>query len=271
MPDPVSHGRPQRLLAIAGSDSSGGAGIQADIKTATALGAYAMTAVTAVTAQDTLGVHAVELMPPALVAAQIRACLEDIGADAIKVGMLGSGEIAGAVAEALDRYAANIPIVLDPILGSTSGTSFLDETGIQILREQLIPLATLVTPNLPEWGRLVASTRSGKETFATNADWLDALGAKALLIKGGHEEGDEVLDMLVTPDTMQILTMPRLDTPHTHGTGCTLSTAIAFWLACGLPLPAAVSHAREFVQSAIETAPGFGKGHGPLNHMHGRG
>ena len=140
----------KRLLAIAGSDSSGGAGIQADIKTATALGAYAMTAITAVTAQDTTGVHAVQLMPPDLVIAQIRACLDDIGADAIKIGMLGSGEIAAAVVETLRAHAAGVPIVLDPVLASTSGTPLLDETGVKILREYLIPLSALVTPNIPE-------------------------------------------------------------------------------------------------------------------------
>ena len=250
-----------RILFIAGSDSGGGAGIQADIKTATALGAYAMTAVTAVTAQDTTGVYAVELMPPALVARQIKACLDDIGADAIKIGMLGSGEIAAAVAETLHEVARSVPVVLDPVLASTSGAPFLDEAGITILRERLIPLAALVTPNLPELERLSSTI---------HPDELFDLGAAAVLVKGGHGEGDFVTDFLYRREAMSAFKRPRLETSSTHGTGCTFAAAIACGLAKGMSLELAIKSAGDYVQTAIATAPGFGRGRGPLNHMMGR-
>jgi hydroxymethylpyrimidine/phosphomethylpyrimidine kinase len=265
----MSETKVPRILSIAGSDSSGGAGIQADIKTATALGAYAMTAITAVTAQDTTGVHAVHLMPPDLVIAQIRGCLDDIGADAIKIGMLGSAEIANAVADTLRRHAAEIPIVLDPVLASTSGTPLVDEAGVKILRENLIPLSALVTPNIPEAELLTnvgcsddAGIRSAGESFL-------AMGAKAVLIKGGHGRGERLVDTLITRQGHDAFAFPRIDTPHTHGTGCTYATAIAVGLAEGRELEAAVTRAVHYLRSAIETAPGLGRGHGPLNHMHG--
>jgi len=260
----------KRLLAIAGSDSSGGAGIQADIKTATALGAYAMTAITAVTAQDTTGVHAVQLMPPDLVAAQIRACLDDIGADAIKIGMLGSAEIARAVAGALHDVAAEIPVVLDPVLVSTSGTSLLDETGVRVLKERLIPLAALVTPNIPE-AEMLTGVGCGDDAGIRRAgESLLAMGARAVLIKGGHGRGEQLVDILITHEGREAFAFPRIDTPHTHGTGCTYATAIAVGLAEGRGLEEAVTRAVHYLRSAIETAPGLGRGHGPLNHMHGR-
>ena len=259
-----------RVLAIAGSDSSGGAGIQADIKTATALGAYAMTAITAVTAQDTTGVHAVHLMPPDLVVAQIRACLDDIGADAIKIGMLGSAEIADAVAETLRSYAPGIPIVLDPVLASTSGTPLVDEAGVKILRGHLIPLSTLVTPNIPEAELLTNAECSDDAGITRAGEAFLAMGAKAVLIKGGHGRGEQLVDTLITREGRDAFAFPRIDTPHTHGTGCTYATAIAVGLAEGRELEAAVTRAVHYLRSAIETAPGLGRGHGPLNHMHGR-
>lgn len=252
--------KPPRILSIAGSDSSGGAGIEADIKTATALGAYAMTAVTAVTAQDTTGVYAVELMPPMLVAKQIMACLDDIGADAIKIGMLGSAEIASAVAETLRGVANSIPVVLDPVLASTSGTPLLDQGGIAVLREELIPLAALVTPNFPELERLSPTG---------HPDGLLALGAAAVLVKGGHGEGEFVTDILYRRDRTSVFQRPRIESSSTHGTGCTLAAAIACGLAEGAPLEAAIKSAGDYVQAAIATAPSLGRGHGPLNHMHG--
>jgi hydroxymethylpyrimidine/phosphomethylpyrimidine kinase len=260
----------KRLLAIAGSDSSGGAGIQADIKTATALGAYAMTAITAVTAQDTTGVHAVQLMPPDLVIAQIRACLDDIGADAIKIGMLGSGEIAAAVVETLRAHAADIPIVLDPVLASTSGAPLLDETGVKILREYLIPLSALVTPNIPEAELLTGIACNDDAGIRRAGDAFLAMGARAVLIKGGHGRGENLIDTLITREGHDAFAFPRIETPHTHGTGCTYATAIAVGLAEGRDLEDAIVRAVHYLRSAIETAPGFGRGHGPLNHMHGK-
>lgn len=259
-----------RILAIAGSDSSGGAGIQADIKTATALGAYAMTAITAVTAQDTMGVYAVQLMPPDLVKAQIRACLDDIGADAIKIGMLGSAEIARAVADALRKHTTNVPIVLDPVLASTSGTPLLAEAGVQVLKERLVPLAALVTPNIPEAESLTGIICADDAGIRRAGDAFLAMGAKAVLIKGGHGRGEQLVDTLITRQGRDAFAFPRIDTPHTHGTGCTYATAIAVGMAEGRALEDAVTRAVHYLRSAIETAPGIGRGHGPLNHMHAK-
>ena len=242
---------PPRILAIAGSDSSGGAGIQADIKTITMLGGYAMTAITAVTAQNTRGVQAVEALAPELVAAQIDSCLSDIGADAIKIGMLGSADIAAPVADRLESLA--VPIVFDPVMVATSG-SVLADTATVAAFERLMRLATLTTPNIAE---------------------LDALGGPeamtrrrvAYLAKGGDAEGPEVEDRLVHPGGGErIWRDPRIVTRHTHGTGCTLSSAIATLLGMGHSLEDAIGSARRFVRAALEAAPGFGSGHGPLGH-----
>jgi hydroxymethylpyrimidine/phosphomethylpyrimidine kinase len=256
---------PPRLLIIAGSDSSGGAGIQADIKTAGMFGAYAMTAVTAVTAQDTRRVYSIELLPPKTVREQIRMCLSDIGADAIKVGMLGSAEIVNAVAGALKKDARGIPIVLDPVLISTSGRRLLSRDAAAALKSELLPLATLVTPNLPEARALAGMRGTDRRAAETAARKLIAMGADAALIKGGHATKATVDDVLVWSGGVEIYGFPRLRTKHTHGTGCALSTAIACGLAKGESLPLATGRAREFVQRAIETAPGLGHGHGPLN------
>jgi len=261
----ILSGHPPRILSIAGSDSSGGAGIQADIKTATALGAYAMTAITAITAQDTSGVYAVQLIPPDLVRAQILACLNDIGADAIKIGMLGSGKIARVVAETLHEIAPSVPVVLDPVLASTSGTSLLNDDGETVLREELIPLAAIVTPNIPEAQRLTSIDAAADPERAGRA--LLAMGARASLIKGGHGFGDMLVDTLVSSDGLATFAHARHDTRHTHGTGCTLSTVIACGLALGLALPEAVARAHAYVQEAIRAAPGLGAGHGPLGHQ----
>lgn len=257
--------RPPRILSIAGSDSGGGAGIQADIKTAAALGAYAMTAITAVTAQDSEAVHAVALMPPQLVRKQIEACLDDIGADAIKIGMLGSADIALAVAHALRTIAASVPVVLDPVLVSTSGTMLLDAAGIAVLRDHLLPLAAVVTPNIPEAKTLTGLDASVDAEAAGEA--LLALGAKAALVKGGHGFGDMLVDTLVSAQGLGTYAHRRRDTRHTHGTGCTLATAIAVGLAQGRELADAVARAEAFVQRAIAGAPGFGRGRGPLDHL----
>lgn len=259
--------KPRRLLIIAGSDSGGGAGIQADIKTASAFGVYAMTAVTAVTAQNTERVTAVYPVPAAIVAAQIEACLTDIGADAIKIGMMGSAAIVKTVAASLEKIAKKIPVILDPVMVSTSGRKLLAENAVAALKTHLLPLAALVTPNLPETRALVGLRGTGSADAARAAKKLMALGAKAALIKGGHATRATVDDVLLWEGGMEVLAYPRIKTRHTHGTGCTYSSAIACGLAQGLSLPLAVGRAREYVQAAIETAPGFGRGHGPLNHL----
>jgi hydroxymethylpyrimidine/phosphomethylpyrimidine kinase len=258
----------KRLLIIAGSDSGGGAGIQADIKTASAFGVYAMTAITAVTVQNTKSVKAVHSVPPAIVAEQIAATLTDIGADAIKIGMLGNAATVKAVATALQKHAKNIPVVLDPVMISTSGHRLLAPNAVSAMVRKLFPLATLVTPNIPE-AKALAHLRSSKRNDAeAAARKLIAMGAGAALIKGGHATKSTIDDVMVWSGGVEVYAFPRIRTKHTHGTGCTLSTAIACGLAEGMSLPLAVGKAREYVQRAIETAPGLGKGHGPLNHMH---
>ncbi|MXO59820.1 bifunctional hydroxymethylpyrimidine kinase/phosphomethylpyrimidine kinase [Altererythrobacter salegens] len=244
--------RPPRVLVIAGSDSSGGAGIQADIKTITMLGGYAMTAITAVTAQNTRGVQAVEALSPDFVAAQIDSCLADIGADAVKIGMLGSADIAEVVADRLEDLGR--PIVFDPVMVATSGAALADEATIEVFG-WLMDVATLTTPNVPELAAL-----GGRAA-------LEEAGV-TFLAKGGDAEGPEVTDLIVRPGQPdRMWSAPRIETRHTHGTGCTLSSAIATLLARGLPLDEAIESAREFVRAAIEAAPGFGAGSGPLGHQ----
>ncbi len=260
--------KPRRLLIIAGSDSSGGAGLQADIKTATMLGCYAMTAVTAVTAQDTRTVRTIQPLPAKLVREQILLTLDDIGADAVKIGMLANAEIVNAVATVLNKQARRIPVVLDPVMISTSGKPLLEKRAVAALKQNLLPLAALVAPNIPEAKALAGMKGTARAQAEKAGRVLMALGAKAALIKGGHATRATVDDVLVWKGGVEIFAFPRIRTRHTHGTGCTLSTAIACHLAQGLSLPLAVGKAREFVQAAIEAAPGFGRGHGPLNHMH---
>jgi hydroxymethylpyrimidine/phosphomethylpyrimidine kinase len=255
-----------RLLVIAGSDSSAGAGIQADIKTAQAFGVYCQTAITAVTVQNTQGVRSVNPVDAAVVQAQIAACLDDIGADAIKIGMLGNGAIAAAVADALDGN--DIPLVLDTVILSSSGMALLDAAGIEILKTRLLPRATLVTPNLPEVQALVGITPSSADDFQDAAECFASLGCRHVLFKGGHGAGSTVRDVLADGETgtLTLFESPRIDTRHTHGTGCTLASAIACGLAQKLPLAEAVARAHAYVQAAIRTAPGLGTGHGPLHH-----
>ncbi len=257
----------KRLLIIAGSDSGGGAGIQADIKTASAFGVYAMTAVTAVTVQNTKRVSGIHFVPPQIVAEQIEATLSDIGADAIKIGMLGSAKIVKAVAGALKKHAKKIPIVLDPVMIATSGDRLLAKKAVAAMVKHLFPLATLVTPNIPEAQALVTMRGTKRNDAETAARKLMELGAQAALIKGGHATRSTIDDVMVWKGGVEVYAFPRIKTKHTHGTGCTLSTAIACGLAKGESLPLAASRAREYVQHAIETAPGLGKGNGPLNHL----
>jgi hydroxymethylpyrimidine/phosphomethylpyrimidine kinase len=242
---------PPRILAIAGSDSSGGAGIQADIKTITMLGGYAMTAITAVTAQNTTGLQALKVLRPELVAAQIESCLSDIGADAIKIGMLGSAPIARVVAGVLESLG--IPIVFDPVMVATSGSPLADKETIAAF-ERLMRLATLTTPNVPELDAL-----GGAEGMARRG--------VSYLAKGGDGGAAEIEDRLVRPGAEDLAWRgQRIETRHTHGTGCTLSSAIATLLGKGLSLEDAVEGAREFVRAALSAAPGFGSGHGPMGH-----
>ena len=243
---------PPRILSIAGSDSSGGAGIQADIKTIAMLGGYAMTAITAITAQNTLGVTMVEALSPDMVRAQIDACISDIGVDAVKIGMLGSAEIAHVVADCLEPL--DVPVVFDPVMIATSGATLADEATIAAF-ERLMALAKLTTPNVPELAAL-------------GGDAAMAARGVAYLAKGGDAEGAVVDDRLVLPGEEPTLWQsPRLETRHTHGTGCTLSSAIATGLGQGMTLAEAVGMARDFVQLALRDAPGLGGGHGPLGHQ----
>lgn len=253
-----------RVLAIAGSDSGGGAGIQADIKTLLAMGAYATTAVTSVTVQNTMGVSAVHKVPPGVVTAQITAVLEDIGADAIKVGMLGEADTIAAVADALQEV--RVPIILDPVMQAKGGASLLAGEAVLTLIERLLPIATIVTPNVPELEILADVSIVDEGDMLLAAQELLMLGPRAVLAKGGHLEGPELVDWLVTPGGNRRFPGQRIETRHTHGTGCTLSSALAAGLAAGKPLEQAVAEARDYVAGAIAAAPGLGAGHGPLGH-----
>jgi hydroxymethylpyrimidine/phosphomethylpyrimidine kinase len=253
-----------RVLIIAGSDSGGGAGVQADIKTVTALGGYAASAITAVTVQNTLGVSAVHPVPVEIVAAQARAVLEDIGADAIKTGMLGDAATVDAVAEVLEDAAA--PVIIDPVMVSKGGAALLEPSAVAALKARLVPRATLLTPNAPEAEVLTGLAVTSPDGQRRAAEALLAAGAGAVLMKGGHLPGDRVVDLLVTPGGETAFEAERIATRHTHGTGCTLASACATGLAQGLPLTEAVARAWAYVQEAIARAPGFGAGHGPLDH-----
>lgn len=259
-----------RVLSIAGSDSGGGAGIQADLKTFSALGCYGMTAITAITAQNTVGVSAIHSVPAAVLRAQIRAVLGDIGADAIKIGMLHSPEAVGVVAQALDDYRI-AHVVLDPVIVATSGDRLMAPETVQVLVTELFHRATLVTPNLYEAGLLLGREITVATQFDAAALDLIALGAPAVLLKGGHLVGDEVVDVLATRDGhTQRWASPRIASRNVHGTGCTLASATAAHLALGLGLHQAVTEARRYVLAAIASGAAVhtGAGHGPLNHAH---
>lgn len=257
-----------RVLIIAGSDSGGGAGIQADIKAVTCLGGFAMTAITALTAQNTLGVHGIHAVPEAFVRQQIQVVMEDLGADCIKIGMLATASIIDTVATALEEFAPGVPLVLDPVMVAKGGHPLLETEAVAALKERLLPKAALVTPNLPEAGVLLGTELVTEADMQAAVEPLRGLSAQAVLLKGGHLAGDRLLDLLITGASVTPFEGRRLDTAHTHGTGCTLASAIACGLAQGLALEAAVARARDYVRIAIETAPGLGQGHGPLNHPH---
>jgi hydroxymethylpyrimidine/phosphomethylpyrimidine kinase len=255
----------QRALTIAGSDSGGGAGIQADLKTFEAHGVFGTSAITAVTAQNTRGVSAVVALAPDIVVAQIEAVLDDIGADAVKVGMLATAEIADAVAAILERRAAMLPIVLDTVMVAKGGARLLDADAVAILRTRLLPLATVITPNVPEAEALLGRSIVSVADLRDAAIALVSAGARAALVKGGHLTGPAV-DVLYDGVQVTELAAERIDTRHTHGTGCTYSSAIAARLALGDDLVTAAQGAKVYVTDAIRRAPGLGRGHGPLRH-----
>jgi len=265
--DMMADGPRGRVLAIAGSDSGGGAGIQADIKSITALGGYAATAITALTAQDTHRVHDIHRVPPAFVARQIAVVLDDIGADALKTGMLGDAATIEAVCDALVAYAPNIALVVDPVLRATGGgPPLLPDTALDMLRRRLLPMASVITPNLAEAAALSGRPVHDVDGMRDAAHALLALGVPAVLVTGGHLTGGTLVDLLVTQAGVEEFAAPRIETRHTHGTGCTLASAVATGLAQGMGLRDAVVRARAYVRAAIAAAPGFGGGHGPLHH-----
>jgi hydroxymethylpyrimidine/phosphomethylpyrimidine kinase len=259
-------------LTIAGSDSSGGAGIQADLKTFSALEVYGASVITALTAQNTERVEAVHVVPPDFVLAQMRAVAADLEVDAIKIGMLATGPIIEAVAEGLKEFAG-VSVVLDPVMIAASGDPLLDPEAVDALRSILIPLATLITPNLAEAAALLASSPARNEYEMGMQAWkLKEAGAQSVLIKGGHSEGPTATDILFDGTEPLSFEAPRAETRNTHGTGCTLSAAIAAELAKGASLPEAVASAKEFVTAAIFAADeldvGSGRGRGPVHHFH---
>ena len=253
-----------RVLIIAGSDSGGGAGVQADIKTVTALGGYAASAITAITVQNTLGVSGVHPIPAAVVTAQARAVLDDIGADAIKTGMLGDVPMVEAVGELV--AGAGVAAVVDPVMIAKGGAALLTADAMDALRRLLVPHAALLTPNAPEAGALTGVAVTSLDDQRRAAEILLRAGARAVLMKGGHLAGARVVDLLITPSGETAFEAERSASRNTHGTGCTLASACAVGLAQGLPLTEAVARAWAYVQEAIARARGFGGGHGPLDH-----
>jgi hydroxymethylpyrimidine/phosphomethylpyrimidine kinase len=256
-----------RVLIVAGSDSGGGAGVQADIKTVTMLDAYAATAITALTAQNTEGVFGVLPIPPEFIRKQIEVVLDDIGADAIKTGMLHDAAVIEVVAAVLE-HRSGIPLVVDPVMVAKGGAQLINPDAVEALKRLLIGRAAVLTPNLPEAEILCRTTIGSVAAMRAAGETLLALGCKAVLVKGGHLASDTVSDVLVTGSGTRIWESPRIATRHTHGTGCTLASAIAAGLAQGLGIESAVDRARAYVQRAIASAPGFGRGHGPLDHAH---
>jgi hydroxymethylpyrimidine/phosphomethylpyrimidine kinase len=255
-----------RALTIAGSDSGGGAGIQADLKTFSAFGVYGMSVLTAVTAQNTVGVQGVETLTPAFIATQFESVVSDIGVDALKTGMLGTAEVVAAVA-AMIAHAGLTRLVVDPVMVAKSGDYLLARDAVNALRTLLLPLALVITPNVPEAETLVGGPIGTLEEMREAARRLHALGPRWVVVKGGHMSGETVTDLLYDGTTFQSLDTPRIETPHTHGTGCTFSAAMAACLAKGQSVPDAFAAAKRYTHAAIAAAPGLGHGHGPLNHL----
>ena len=257
---------PPRILSIAGSDSSGGAGIQADIKTVTMLGGYAMTAITAVTAQNTQGVAAIHEVPTDVITAQIQAVISDIEVDAVKTGMLASSSIIQCVASELERRP--VPwLVVDPVMVAKSGDALLWEDAVDALKTLLVPLASVITPNIPEAEALTGKKIESDTQVREAAEAFITMGAKSVVVKGGHREGPAT-DLFFDGTTFHEFTSPRIETANTHGTGCTFASAVAAGLARGMSILEAVGLAKEFVTEAILSSFPVGQGHGPLNHFH---
>ncbi|MCA1909012.1 MAG: bifunctional hydroxymethylpyrimidine kinase/phosphomethylpyrimidine kinase [Magnetospirillum sp.] len=257
-----------RVLIVAGSDSGGGAGIQADLKAVSALGAFGATAITALTAQNTQGVFGIHPVPPSFIQSQMELVLDDIGADCVKTGMLASVPVIQAVAASLESHAVGIPLVVDPVMVAKGGAALLADDAAQALVDLLVRRAALITPNIPEAQVLLGRPIDGVGDLDAAAGDLLALGCGAVLLKGGHLPGDQLVDVLATPDRLVRFASTRIHTASTHGTGCTLASAVAAGIAQGMSLGDAVTRARIYVRRAIETAPGLGHGHGPLNHLH---
>lgn len=255
-----------RVLIVAGSDSGGGAGVQGDVKTVTALGGYAASAITAVTVQNTVAVSDIHGVPPQIIRAQIDCVLADIGADAIKTGMVWRGDAARAIAAAYDAAAAGAPMVVDPVLAATAGADLAADDLIDALKTALIPRAAVATPNIPEAEALTGISIKTRADMERAAAALCEMGARAVLLKGGHLPGDRVEDLLLDARGPRVFADARIRSRNTHGTGCALASAIATGLAQGMALDAAVARARAFVRAAIRLAPGLGRGAGPLNH-----
>jgi hydroxymethylpyrimidine/phosphomethylpyrimidine kinase len=253
-----------RVLIIAGSDPGGGAGVQGDVKTVTTLGGYAAAAITALTVQNTTGVSAINPVPPAVIDAQARAVLDDIGADAIKAGMIGGRAAVEAVAGLLDAYG--IPAVIDPVMLAKGGAALTEPDAVETLRALLVPRAALLTPNAPEAAALTGLSCQTTDDLRRCGEALLAAGARAVLMKGGHVPGPMITDLLITPDGETAFTHPRTPGRHTHGTGCALASACATGIAQGLTLEAAARRATTYVAEAIRRAPGLGAGAGPLDH-----
>ena len=270
IPTDTAPPRYARVLTIAGSDSGGGAGIQADLKTFAALGCYGMSAITALTAQNTVGVQGIHAVPPAFLKSQLQSVIEDIGVDAVKIGMLHEPGVVDVVAWAIEHYQLQ-RVVLDPVMVATSGDRLIADATVRVLVERLFPLATVITPNLDEAALLLERPIQSVDELSVAAHALIALGAKAVLLKGGHLLGDQVVDVLARAhETDVVLSSPRIASRNTHGTGCTLSSAIAAHLALGEPLENAVRMARAYIVAAIQAGARVqvGHGHGPLNHGH---
>ena len=257
-----------RVLIVAGSDSGGGAGIQADIKTVTALGGFAATAVTAITAQNTLGIFGIVPVEASFVRQQIDVVLADIGADAVKTGMLRSREVIETVVEALDALTPGTPVVVDPVMLSTTGQRLLDRDAVDALKRDLFTRATVVTPNVPEAEAITGIGVRDIDDMRRAAEMLMTLGVKVAVVKGGHLDGATICDLVADEDGVYTLSSPRIETRHTHGTGCTLASAIATGLAQGMAVRTAIERARRYLTAALESAPGYGQGHGPLDHSH---
>lgn len=264
---------PARILIIAGSDSGGGAGVQADLKTVTLLGGFGMTAITAITAQNTLGVQGVHPVPTDMVLAQMESCIGDIGVDAVKIGMIGSAQTAAALAERLAKLD-NVPIVFDPVMVATSGSLLADDATVAAF-EQLMRIATVITPNVPELQALTGTTISDLDGLEAAAQMLRDRTGAVILAKGGHlqqqaqDDRPLIHDLLVDEDMVAEYSVERIDTRNSHGTGCTLASAVATGLGCGLSLADAVDRAEAFVAAALAAAPGLGQGHGPMGHALG--